>query len=261
MAVLGAMCSGSEAEAERRRPSRRGDSPPCLTVPLVAPGTSASSRSISNEGVTEQTITWIENDLDRSRTQQSMTFPGSYLDVDTTIEYEIVRTGDAALLAMRDLHTRSTSRFGTAEKLNLAETSFAPSLVLRPIALCAGQAWTINPTLAVTTTTQDGHTTTSSTSTPPLAGDVVDWRATIEVPAGRFETVRWDGVGVVNGGVFRTSTWTSTEYGMAVKQEVFGPDGALIQTTEMTTFLSPRDPGKSARNLTALIPGPYPRRR
>lgn len=228
------------AEAQTRlHPLRRGDAQPCLTIPPVAPGTTTSSRSISNEGVFEQVTEWIEDGPTRTRSIQVMTEPGPYLDVDATLAWEVVPKGGVAFLALRDLDVRSTTRFGMVEVVSDSNSIFTPSMVLRPVALCLGQSWTIDATSVATTTTRDGTTETSFGSTPSHEGHVVDWTQVVIVPAGSFRVVRWDGLGVVNGGIFRTSTWVSLDYGVPVRQLEFGPDGALIQTTEMTALAVP----------------------
>lgn len=206
-----------------------------------------SSRSATNEGVIEQTTIWFEDGLERTRTLQMMTEPGAYLDVDATSEYQIVRHGDVSLLAIEEVRVASTVRLGP-ELLTESTITFAPSLVIRPIRLCRGQVWTIDATNTTSTIVRNATTEISSGQIPRAEGRVIELRATISVSAGTYETIHWEGFGIVSGGLFRTENWISARYGFPVRQIVYGADGALIQTTEATEIGWPKMSDRAQRD-------------
>ncbi|HVG23723.1 MAG TPA: hypothetical protein VND45_06175 [Thermoanaerobaculia bacterium] len=224
------------AFAAKRRASRSapaaaaGNS--CHTFGLVRAGLSASYLSQAPGGDVTFTITWITDTPTFTQTTQKVTTPQGTTTAETRLDGEV----SGQLRGLRHLNVKTSQTVPVLGSITTeTDIDFVPTLTQGPAAgWCVGNTWTVPPvTETVVTRTPQGQNTQVIT-TIGSTGEVLAVGATVSVPAGDFQTVKYRGA-IVSGTTVQTAiTWVSMQHNVVVRQDTLDDAGNVTSTTRLT---------------------------
>jgi hypothetical protein len=230
------------AEAQKMRAVRSGlpsfPVPPqtgqCHTFGLVRPGLKASYLSVAPGGNATYTITWISDQPTRTETtQQVQTAQGNATAV-TVIDGEIVGN----LRAMKHINVKTTTAVPILGSITTTvDVDFVPSLALGPQdGWCVGKTWSVGPTRQTITSSTPGVPVQIINNDIALSeGVVLAVNEKITVNGVEYNTVKYASWAMgANNTLQPSTTWTSTEHNVVVRQEAYDSAGNLVTTTTVT---------------------------
>lgn len=172
-------------------------------------------RSDPGAPVTEYSHRWTEFTAERA----SVAVVRGKVNEAVTHKYKV--QDDVSMIAA------TASRTSTGS----SRTDFRPALMGEPMSrACAGRTWKIKAVAA--TYTAGSQVSTASTFAGTMK--IVSLRETIQVPAGRFECVRYTRTLATPAGPSLDEYWKSVEHGVVVKQ--VSKVGGRASTTELTAI-------------------------
>jgi hypothetical protein len=172
-------------------------------------------RSDSGGPVTQYSHRWTEFTAERA----SVAVVRGKVNEVVTNKYKV--QDDVSMIAA----TASRSSSGSSR------TDFRPALMGEPVfRACAGRTWKIKAVAA--TYTAGSQVSTASTFAGTMK--IVSLRETIQVPAGRFECVRYTRTLATPTGPSLDEYWKSIEHGVVVKQ--VSKLGGATSTTELNAI-------------------------
>ncbi|HEX6099623.1 MAG TPA: hypothetical protein VF432_25135 [Thermoanaerobaculia bacterium] len=225
------------AEAQKRRAVRSNPGTPptqgaCHTFGLVAPGTKASYLSTAPGGNVTFTITWISDTPTQTKTTQKVTANGITSDAETVLDGEMVGN----LRALKHFNVKVSTTVPVLGKVTTeTDVTFTPSLAQGPAdGWCVGNTWAIPPVTEHIVIKSPQGTIPTTVTTIASTGEVLAVGASITVPAGTFNTVKYRG-SILSGSAVQTAiTWVSMQHNIVVRQDTIDGTGAVTSTTVMT---------------------------
>jgi len=232
----------------RQRGVRRPNvSPPpsgqCVSFGAVPVGHTAGYQSTTSSGSATFTVKYISDSPTQSVTQQTVQTQSITATADTTLDYETVTVSSTEVRALSHLHVVATSPTGGFTTKVTTDTDFVPSLVIGPVGeWCAGASWTVSPVNATTTVKTEITGFPPTTSGPTLAttvgftGMILAVNESVTVPAGTFNTVKYEGYTITGNGAEKARTWLNVDNTIVVKQETLDDNGQVTSTTVLTSY-------------------------
>lgn len=188
----------------------------CVTFGKPQPTTTYSyRRSDSNGTVAQYTQRWTEFTAERA----SVAVVRGKVNEVVTNKHKM--QDDVSMIAATASRTSNGS----------SRTDFRPALMGEPMfRACAGRTWTIKAVAA----TYTAGSQVSTANTFPGSMKIGSLRESIQVPAGRFECVRYTRTLTTPTGPSLDEYWKSIEHGVVVKQ--VSKVGGWTSTTELTAI-------------------------
>jgi hypothetical protein len=227
------------AEGQRRRRAVRSAPAPvapppgqCHTFGLVRPGLVATYLTNAQGGDVNFTITYISDTPTETRTTQKVTTPQGTADAETVVTGEIVGN----LRAIKHVFVRTVTMVPVIGRFTTdVDIDFVPSLAAGPAAgWCVGNTWQTPPSIqTIMTRPSIGPPTTITNNLIGSEGIVLAVGEVIDVPAGRFSTVKYRGAIVAGTGVSTAITWVSMEHNIVVRQDTVDAGGSVTSVTRL----------------------------
>lgn len=230
------------AEAQRRRRSVRSGPAPvapppgqCHTFGLVRAGLVATYVTNTPSGDVNFTVTYISDTPTLTHTTQKVTTPQGNADADTILTGEIVGN----LRAIKHVFVRTTTVVPVIGNFTTdVDIDFVPSLAAGPTdGWCVGKTWLTAPSLqTITTKPSIGPPMTITNNVIGSEGIVLAVGASVTVPAGTFNTVKYRSSIVAGTNVQPAITWVSMEHNIVVRQDTLDAGGSVTTVTQLTAL-------------------------
>jgi hypothetical protein len=223
------------AEAQKRRAVRSNPGTPagaCHTFGLVAAGSKWSYLSTAPGGNVTFTITYISDTPTQTKTTQKVTANGITSDAETVLDGEIVGN----LRSLKHFNVKVSTTVPILGKVTTeTDVTFTPSLTQGPAAgWCVGNTWAVPPVTEHIVIKSPQGTIPTTVTTIASTGEVLAVGASVTVPAGTFNTVKYRG-SILSGSAVQTAiTWVSMQHNVVVKQDTLDAGGAVTSTTVLT---------------------------
>jgi len=204
----------------------------CHTFGLVRAGLVASYLTTGAPGGNVSfVITYISDTPTQTKTTQKVTTPQGTADAETILDGEII----GQLRALKHINVKSSTTVPVIGKLTTTvDINWVPSLAAGPAAgWCVGATWNVAPSVQTITTTTVGAPFSSITTTAGSQGVVLAVGASVTVPGGTFNTVKYKGILVTASGAQEAITWVSMADNIVVKQDTIDAAGNVTTVTEL----------------------------
>jgi len=213
----------------------------CVAVGPPAEGTVANYQTVSTQQGGQSVLDFtteyvaVSNTQITTRQTSEANIGGlqSTSETDSTSNFEV----DGDLIYTTSVSTSTTStipNFGTSTQG--IEISYSPRLFNGPASTyCEMQQWTVGTVSQSTTSTPPimGQPATVVSDTSPVNATVLSVNESVTVPAGTFNTVKWE---LGFGGSVTSVNWFDPDTGLNIKVETFDDLDALTSTTELQSI-------------------------
>ena len=238
LVALAVLLAVFPAEAQKRRavaaPGGTASNPgDCHTFGLVQAGLVVAYHSTtSNGGVADFEITYISDTPTKLITKQKTVTAQGTAEADTTVDGEVVGN----LRGLKHIKVKGTTTVPVFGKVTIdTDIDFVPSLIAGPAeGWCVGAKWNVSPVTETITVKSPAGNFTNVVTTVGSEGEVLAVGASITVPAGTFQTVKYRGVIVSGQDPQVAITWVSMTDNVVVKQDTIDAAGNVTSVTERT---------------------------
>jgi len=224
------------AEAQKRRAVR--SAPPqqvsnnCHTFGLVRAGLIADYEAVAPGGTVTFTVTYIYDTPTQTKTTQRTVTPQATTEVETVLDGVV----DGHLRGLKHINIKGSVIVPVLGRTPLeVDVDFVPSLIAGPAAgWCVNETWTVSPVTETIVTKSAAGNFTNIVTTIGSEGIVLAVGDEVQVPAGKYKTVKYRGVVVSGQDVQTAVTWVSMEENIVVKQETLDTAGNVTSTLVLT---------------------------